>query len=471
MSFSRLPTAVLIGAAVAVMAVCVWVVGQTERQAAARSFSQTEQAQAMMTAMLDQETGLRGYLLNRRREFMGPFLTGERSFRRALHAARRLGGGPEVGLLLERSEGVAERWRRSAEAAAERGHGRVPLREAELRKGLMDQFRAVNVLLREELDERREAELARASWLSAGLIVALSTLFGIGGWLLVGRPLAAERRREARRHALRESQAVLARALQMSESEAHAHSLVTRHLEREIEGAAVALLAPDEPSRETGLLSPLLVSGEVIGSVQIVGARELGAEEREIVADTVNVAGPIIANLRNLALAEMRAATDALTGLPNRRALDETLTRMLAQAARNSGSLSAIVFDLDAFKQINDRHGHDQGDEVLVATATAVTRTLRVSDFVARAGGEEFVVLLPDTGLDGAFVVAENLRAALQAMVVPGLDGPVTGSFGVAVHPEDAADGETLLRRADAALYLAKRNGRNRVEAAVSTAV
>ena len=88
---------------------------------------------------------------------------------------------------------------------------------------------------------------------------------------------------------------------------------------------------------------------------------------------------------------------------------------------------------------------------------------------MARSGGEEFVVLLPDTGLDGALTVAENLRAALQAMAVPGLDGPVTGSFGVAVHPEDALDAGALLLSADRALYAAKRHGRNRVEAAASS--
>ena len=144
---------------------------------------------------------------------------------------------------------------------------------------------------------------------------------------------------------------------------------------------------------------------------------------------------------------------------------------MVAQAARTGGSLTAVVLDLDNFKQINDEHGHARGDDVLAAAATALKSTLRVSDFVARAGGEEFVVLLPDTGLDGALVVAENLRAAIQAMAVPGLGAPVTASFGVAVHPEDARDGEGLLRSADRALYLAKSNGRNRVEAAASTAV
>jgi diguanylate cyclase (GGDEF)-like protein len=470
MSFPRLSNSLLIAGAVMVMAACVWAVGQTQRDAAARSFRQTQQAQTMMTAMLDQETGLRGYLLNGRSEFIEPYVAGQRTFRQALATARGLGDDGDVGALLARSEELAGRWRALAEQAVRGGPGRTPLREAERRKALTDEFRTVNAELREELDERREAELSRASWLSALLILALSTIFGVGGWLLIGRPMAAQRRREARHHELRESQAVFGRALQMSDSEEHVNSMLRRHLERSIDGVAVTVLGPGEPSREPALVAPMLASGDVIGSVQLVRDPPLTGEEREIVADSVNNAAPVIANLRNLAAAEEQAATDALTGLPNRRALDETLTRMLGQAVRTGGSLTAIVVDLDHFKRINDEHGHGRGDDVLAAAATALTATLRVSDFVARAGGEEFVVLLPDTGLDGGLVVAENLRAALQAMAVPGLGAPVTGSFGVAVHPEDARDGEGLLRSADRALYLAKENGRNRVEAAASSA-
>ncbi|MDQ3740891.1 MAG: GGDEF domain-containing protein, partial [Actinomycetota bacterium] len=225
----------------------------------------------------------------------------------------------------------------------------------------------------------------------------------------------------------------------------------------------------DKAGRERATCSPLIVSGEVLGAVQVAHDAALGDQEREHVVDSVTHAAPVIANLRNLRIAQQHAATDALTGLANRRSLNDTLTRMLAQAARSGGSLSAVALDLDHFKQINDQNGHARGDAVLAAAATALRTMLRASDFVARSGGEEFVVLLPDTGLDGAMAVAENLRAALLAMAVPGLDRPVTGSFGVAVHPEDARDAGELLRRADRALYLAKRNGRNRVEAAAST--
>ena len=170
--------------------------------------------------------------------------------------------------------------------------------------------------------------------------------------------------------------------------------------------------------------------------------------------------------MRNLAIAELRAATDALTGLANRRAIQDTLRRMVAQAMRAGGPLSAIAVDLDHFKQINDRFGHDKGDDVLAAAAQTLTGTLRTSDFVGRQGGEEFIVLLPDTDLEGALVAAENLRAEIERIEIAGVDRPITASFGVAVLPADALDADGLLRHADRALYAAKDRGRNRVEIA-----
>ena len=496
---SRVPHAFLIGLAVAVMAGSVWLLGHTQREAATRSFAQTEHAQAMLAAMLNQESGLRGYLLNRRRsEFIAPFTNGGRDFARELAAARRAGHADRsVDALLARCEQLAAAWRSEAEAALRSASDRVPLRDAVRRKELMDQFRAVHAGLLDSLEERRGGELERASSLSAALILLLSAVFGGAGWLFVGRPVAAQRRREARRAVMRERQTAFAHALQMSDSEDEAHDLVKRHLEASVEGAgvsvlpaepqaclAVRLVAPHEQGgdaetllrcgscgetgRERSTCSPLLVHGEVIGSVQVAHDEGLDSDQREQVADTVTQAAPVVANLRNLAVAELLAATDALTGLPNRRSLNDTIKRMLAQAARSESSLSAVALDLDGFKQINDRHGHDRGDQVLVAAAAALRASLRISDFVARSGGEEFVVLLPDTGLDGAFVVAENLRVALEAMAIPGLEAPVTGSFGIAVHPEDAPSAEELLRRADRALYLAKRNGRNRIETAAA---
>jgi diguanylate cyclase (GGDEF)-like protein len=215
---------------------------------------------------------------------------------------------------------------------------------------------------------------------------------------------------------------------------------------------------------------PLTVSGEVIGAVLVEHTRMLHADEHRRIQDTVSQAGPTLANLRNLALAEARAATDSLTGLPNRRAVQETLKRMIAQAGRTLAPMSVLLLDLDHFKQINDTYGHDRGDAVLSAVGEVLASALRTSDFVGRNGGEEFVALLPDTGIEGAMEAAEKLRAAIARLTLPGIDRPVTASVGAAVYPHTAADAESLLRLADRALYAAKAGGRNRCAVAETPA-
>ena len=158
------------------------------------------------------------------------------------------------------------------------------------------------------------------------------------------------------------------------------------------------------------------------------------------------------------------------TTRPNRRGLDDTLKRMVAHANRTHTPVSLIAIDLDHFKTINDTCGHDGGDEVLAAFGVMLRANLRGADVAARAGGEEFVVALPDTDRSGAMHVAEHIRHATEALTVPRLGARITASFGVATLPDDALDIDALLRLADRALYAAKQRGRNRVEAASSAA-
>jgi len=164
---------------------------------------------------------------------------------------------------------------------------------------------------------------------------------------------------------------------------------------------------------------------------------------------------------KTLAL-ERLSVTDALTGLPNRRALDEALSQELERAQRYGQAMTVVILDVDHFKQVNDGHGHAVGDLVLQRFAALMAAQVRTNDLVGRWGGEEFLLLCPSTGVDGGLALAEKLRATLAAHVFEGL-GCRTASFGVAA----LNDGETLqslLSRADAALYEAKRRGRNRVE-------
>jgi diguanylate cyclase (GGDEF)-like protein len=213
---------------------------------------------------------------------------------------------------------------------------------------------------------------------------------------------------------------------------------------------------------------PLLVSGEVIGSILIDHDDPLQDRQERLVHESVAYAAPILANLRNLALAEARAATDALTGLPNRRAIQDTLKRMIAHSVRTLSPLAAIVIDLDHFKQINDTYGHEEGDTVLAAVGDVLSSSLQGDGFAGRNGGEEFIGLLPDADATTALVRAEEIRAAIAMIKIPGVERAITASFGVAIHPEVAGDSETLLRLADRALYVAKAGGRNRVELAES---
>ena len=159
------------------------------------------------------------------------------------------------------------------------------------------------------------------------------------------------------------------------------------------------------------------------------------------------------------------AHTDPLTGLGNRRAFFERGDAAIALAARNGSQFAVIAFDLDRFKDINDRHGHPVGDVVLQAFAAAARNRLRASDFVARLGGEEFAALLPDTDGHRAAVVALHINQAFQAAVAdlphPGLAG--TASAGVAHLSPGLASLEALLSAADRALYEAKATGRGHV--------
>ena len=211
---------------------------------------------------------------------------------------------------------------------------------------------------------------------------------------------------------------------------------------------------------------PLTVGGEVIGSVLLSRPARYSEAEEQQIRDSVGLAAPVLANLRNLAVAEIRAATDGLTGLPNKRAVTDALKRTFAQALMTKAPLALLLLDLDHFKQINDQRGHPVGDEVLANVGATLRSALRSRDFAGRNGGEEFAVLLPDTEVGAALEIAERIRAAIAEITLPGSDVLVTASVGVSGFPDHAGTLERLERLADAALYVAKRRGRNRVELA-----
>ena len=204
---------------------------------------------------------------------------------------------------------------------------------------------------------------------------------------------------------------------------------------------------------------------EVLVELAHSALREVRLRKALLHADALNQ--QLLAQLEkvdelNRALSEM-ATTDALTGLRNRRALNHSLQLELAIVERRSTPLSLLMLDVDHFKRINDTHGHEAGDKVLRAIAQLLSGCARVIDIVARVGGEEFAVILPNTDAQGALVIAERMRTAVAA--ADWLGHPTTISIGAATlqGEEDAA---RLYARADAALYAAKSAGRNQVVSA-----
>jgi len=173
-----------------------------------------------------------------------------------------------------------------------------------------------------------------------------------------------------------------------------------------------------------------------------------------------------LCKMRAEAEVRQQAMTDGLTGLANRRALDEAMARALAGAMRTQQPFAVLMVDVDHFKAINDRFGHHTGDLTLIAFAHALRAGLRAQDLCFRYGGEEFCVLLPDTAADAALLLAERLRQHVALPASESADGSipaVSASFGIAIWQSlDTAD--ALFGRADRALYRAKKMGRNRVE-------
>jgi diguanylate cyclase (GGDEF)-like protein/putative nucleotidyltransferase with HDIG domain len=178
------------------------------------------------------------------------------------------------------------------------------------------------------------------------------------------------------------------------------------------------------------------------------------------------VSGAMIGALkdRNMRLVEHVSATarvDALTGLMNRRGFDERFEIEIARTRRTGERMSLLIGDLDGFKAVNDGYGHQEGDGVLRAVGACLTQSARESDAAARIGGEEFAILLPDTDEQGAYLAAERLRR-IVAEACRELAGELTISIGVATFPQHGREGDSLMRAADQAVYMAKQRGRDR---------
>jgi diguanylate cyclase (GGDEF)-like protein len=211
--------------------------------------------------------------------------------------------------------------------------------------------------------------------------------------------------------------------------------------------------------------------GVDVGVVSIARrGSKFGDSETELFAYLAGQASVSIENADLHEAVQLQAVTDGLTGLFNVRRFHETLGGEIERSRRFGNEVGLIMLDIDDFKQINDTHGHQQGDLVLVEVAQTLREHSRDIDEPARYGGEEMAVILPGTDLAGAELLAERMRAAIERLEINRLAGEgslsVTASFGVASLPEAAPDKDGLIAAADAALYRAKRAGKNRVERA-----
>ena len=228
------------------------------------------------------------------------------------------------------------------------------------------------------------------------------------------------------------------------------------------------------------LCMPLIAQGQVLGLLHLQKLTRLSKSSNGLSSDPAAVLAAMVAEDLSLALANIRlreflreqSMRDPLTGLFNRRFFEEFLIRELARAARKTRQVCMVLLDLDHFKLINDTFGHSAGDMVLRNVGPLLKTHVRESDVACRIGGEEFLLLLAELSLPTAVQRAEAIRKALREMSLTYEEhslGPITASFGAAAYPDHGRTVESLFRAADAALYDAKRAGRDRVVPAAVT--
>ena len=496
---------------VAAIAAALVFTDRAQRNTGNESYSENTANQAVQNAMWRLVEGTEGYVSLGHPRALGQYEGAQLRVERSVTSLRDIANsGQEKAAVDQMAKLIRAQQSLDARAVHQRQATGQPgsVADQQHRISVFDQVIAANKNLSTVIDEERRSAQTRTTLVSLGAI-------GVLGLLIVALGLSA-RRTDRRRRRIRR----FGEGLQAARTEPEAYSLVQAHLERSVPGSEVSVfnrnnsadrLEPTTPVDEnsdlgkalegakpddclavrtakastggTGeddllrcdicgkiggrsLCVPAIVGGEVIGSVLVRGQKSFADSTERTVSESVGEAAPVVAHLRNLAIAERRAASDKLTGLPNKRSADDTFKHMVANAARTSKSLALVLLDLDHFKRVNDTHGHPKGDEVLAAIGSTVGHTIRENDFAARDGGEEFMVLLPGDDTNDGRLVAEKLRSAISSLRIPDLEQGITASFGVASFPDDAATREELVRKADRALYSAKRAGRNRVHTA-----
>ena len=234
-----------------------------------------------------------------------------------------------------------------------------------------------------------------------------------------------------------------------------------------------------DPAAGAVLAFPLSCRGRRVGALVALDREPSQREPRlsvsmlRAVRLLLEPASVALDNALLLKRAEALSVTDDLTHLYNSRYLNQVLRRETKRASRSGRPLSLLFIDLDGFKAVNDTYGHLFGSRALVEAAAVIRQSARETDVVSRFGGDEFALVLPDTGGEGAFAVGERIReriAAHKFLAGDGLNIHLTGSVGVATLPDVAASSEELVQAADKAMYAVKESGKNGIQAAVAPA-
>lgn len=221
------------------------------------------------------------------------------------------------------------------------------------------------------------------------------------------------------------------------------------------------------------LCVPMMAQGEAMGILYLISQKQglLTTAKQQLAVTVAEHVALALANLKLREALQQQSIRDALTGLFNRRYLEESLERDIQRAFRKQHSLGVIMIDVDHFKRYNDMFGHEGGDTVLRELGTFLKKNLRGSDIACRYGGEEITLILPEASLEVAIARAEQIREGVKHLVLKNrnqLLGAITLSLGVACFPEHGSTGQAVIQAADAALYRAKKEGRDRVVSAVS---
>ncbi len=477
--------AVLLGAA-------AWGSGRLVASIADRSQVQIADTQQLSTTLLGEETAAATFWLSGKKTLQELADIGahaaryEAAFRRA---RRDIGTRGQTGVALADVNRLALAWRTSARrvtAMMNNPDQSVYPSDGLLRstQALMTRFREANTELQNTVGQRSRHDTSLANLWSLLGAIGIALVIGIFGELVLVR-------RTRREYAYREAHSAFVDSLVLATDKGSAYGLLTERLEQLVKPSRVLVvphnepLEPDEPAggdaeriqiegfermHNGNVLTRLLRLGDKkLATLLIERGSELSHTTTAYVNDVLGAAAPIIATLDNLEDAEALATTDQLTGIANRRALEHSLKHIFAHTVRAQEPFSVIMLDIDHFKHFNDSFGHDSGDAVLRALGTILRTHVRAADVAGRYGGEEFLVLCPNTELAGAAALAMKLHAEVSTIAVN--DTRVTASLGVASFPESAVDIVGLVKAADQALYRAKEDGRDRVELAEENTV